>query len=83
MDRKPRKLNHGSFYERLSGIHLGERHYVECELDEYQRIQSRALQIGRLPEAISHMRFKTQLVTAVAAGRAGDIRYLVCIERTE
>jgi hypothetical protein len=78
-----KKPNSGSFNEWLSTFEHGERRYRECDVGEHQPIQARATMSKRFPESMQHMRFKSSLFTAIAAADPQNIRYLVCIERTE
>lgn len=84
LHRRKKAFVEGSTHDLLSKLAVGERMYVEATLDNYQAIQRRlAAPRSRRPEALRDHEFSTQLFTALAANKAGDIRYLVCVERTK
>ena len=66
----------------LTTMAVGERRYVETTLDDYAVLERRVnMPHSRRPEVLKDWVFSTQLFTAVSTKKAGDIRYLVCIER--
>lgn len=67
----------------LATFTLGERRYVETSLDDYARCM-RTLNTprSRRPPELDGREFTAALFTAVSASKAGDIRYLIAIERT-
>lgn len=72
----------GASYE-LSKLKVGERLYIETTLEKYGDTQrQRIVPRSRRPDAIKDWEFVSQLFTAVSNSKAGDIRYVVCIERT-
>lgn len=79
MSSKPHK---GSQVEWLAGFALFERRWINATLETY-KYQMSAVQanIARSPH-LKGLSFSVALYTAVSASRAGDIRYLICVERT-
>lgn len=73
----------GSLNDKLSKLEVGDRAYFETDLSRYSTLQRSVSAKSRYPEAMRGMEFSTQLFTAVSAARAGDIRYLVCVERVK
>ena len=66
----------------LASIEVGQRHYIETVLDKYAQVMRTVnTPKSRRPKDLKDMEFSTSLFTAVGS-KAGDIRYLVCIERT-
>ena len=66
-----------------SMMEVGHRDYIETDLHNYAQIMRTVnTPKSRRPEALAGKEFTTQLFTAVGS-KAGDIRYLVCIERTK
>jgi hypothetical protein len=63
---------------------VGERHYIETTLEQYPNTMRTAnTPYSRRPDILKDRRFTTTLFTAVSASKAGDVRYLVCLERVE
>jgi len=62
---------------------VGERCFIETELDRYKWLQRFATLKSRRPKVMAGMEFTSTLYTAVATGRLGQISYLVCFERTK
>jgi hypothetical protein len=79
VESKAKSWNHW-----LTTFAIGERRYVETTLKTYPA-QMRTMNAprSRRPESISGWEFTSILLTAVATGNAGDIRYLICVERTK
>lgn len=73
----------GSVNHVLSGLQVGMRIYAETTYLEAANTMRRLNPpTSRRP---AHMRlwvFRTELLTAVCAGNAADVRYLVCVTRT-
>lgn len=77
-------MHTGSWNEWLSTFEIGERRYVETTIDAFPRDMSTInTPPSRRPASMRDWRFAASLFTAVGAGKAGDIRYLICVERTE
>lgn len=77
------RANKGSWNEILEQLEIGGRHYTEVELSNYKSMQ-RIINTptNRRPKSLAGKTFSTQLLTAVSASKAGDVRYLICLERT-
>jgi hypothetical protein len=76
--------NAGSWNSWLSTFDVGERRYVETTLATYPRdMHNVNTPRSRRPVSMSGMSFSAALLTAVSARTAGDVRYLLCVERTE
>ena len=72
----------GSANDVLSGLPVGVRMYVETTYDDApnaMRLFNPAK--GCRPVSLRDALFKTELLTAVCAGNARDVRYLVCVTR--
>ena len=80
--RKSRAPGKGSVHEKLARLDVGELHWFETTLADYAVLQ-RSVRVTntRRPLATRGMEFTSKLFTAVGAGSASDIRYLVCAER--
>lgn len=77
-------LRKNSRNARLVELEVGERFYVECTLETYATTMRTAnTPRTRRPAELQGREFTASLFTAVSNSKAGDIRYLVCIERTE
>lgn len=77
------KPHQGSWLDFLSKFEPNERYYLEVAFDDYRKTMSMIQSsLTRRPIAMQCMRFSTSLLTAVSASKAGDVRYLICIERT-
>lgn len=64
-----------------SMLEVGHREYIETTLESYQNtMRTVNTPKSRRPKELAGMEFTTTLMTAVGA-KAGDIRYLVCVER--
>lgn len=73
-----------SLQHSLSTLEVGERWYIETELENYRYLQSRlSLPMSRRADIMKTREFQMQLFTAVSNRKAGDVRYLVCVERTK
>lgn len=67
----------------LEGINVGGREYVEVTLENYAQVMRTAnTPKSRRPTVLSGKEFTSSFLTAVGT-KAGDVRYLVCIERTK
>jgi hypothetical protein len=63
-------------------LEVGHRDYIETDLESYAHFMRTVnTPKSRRPEELAGKEFTTKLFTAVGSN-AGDIRYLVCIERT-
>lgn len=79
---KRNKPNKGSRNEWLSTFAVGERRYVETDLQSYPNVmRTFNTPKSRRRGVVEAMVFSTSLFTAVSAAKAGDIRYIVCVER--
>lgn len=66
----------------LLDLEVGQRAYVETTLDTYNRLMHRLNPtMSRRPAALQSREFVTNLFTAISNSKAGDVRYLVCVER--
>lgn len=66
----------------LMQLEVGERRYIETDLAAYNRIMHRLNPpASRRSKGMEGKEFVTNLFTAVSNSKAGDIRYLVCVER--
>ncbi len=74
-------LHKGSWNDRLASMTVGDVCYFPTNLEWYAN-DMRSVTSPRRPEAMNGMKFKSQLFTAVSASKAGDIRYLIAVERT-
>lgn len=73
----------GSHNEWLSTFEVGERRYVETTLARYAHtMRTVVAPRSRRPDFMSGMEFSSSLYTAISAAEAGDIRFLICVERT-
>lgn len=64
-----------------SMLEVGQREYIETTLDKYAHVMRTVnTPKSRRPKEMTDMEFNTTLLTAVGPN-AGDIRYLVCVER--
>jgi hypothetical protein len=67
----------------LKNLDIGDRHYVETPLEAYADLMRRLNPAqSRRSSCIKDMKFTCTFYTAVGT-RAGDVRYLVCVERLE
>lgn len=67
----------------LATFEIGERRYVETSLADYaQCMRTMNTPRSRRPAVLDGREFTTNLFTAVSASTAGDIRYLIAVERT-
>jgi hypothetical protein len=74
------KISWNTFLASMQEI--GYRNYIETDLDNYANVMRTVnTPKSRRPKELAGKEFTTQLFTAVGS-KAGDIRYLVCIERT-
>lgn len=75
-------MHKGSRNNLLSELSVGEKRYIETTLAGYAS-DMRAINTpkSRRPQSLSGREFKTSLFTAISAGKTGDVRYLVCVER--
>lgn len=64
-----------------SMLEVGHREYIETTLNTYAHVMRTVnTPKSRRPKEMAGMEFTTTLLTAVGSN-AGDIRYLVCVER--
>jgi hypothetical protein len=74
----------GSNNAWLSSFAVGEVRYVETDLAHYPSdMRTINTPLSRRPASMEGMRFTASLFTAVSAKVAGDIRYLIAVERIE
>lgn len=81
---KPGTTREGSAQHRLATMGVGDVHWIETSLERWNhdmRVISvpRTRRLGVAPGA----EFTTRLYTAVGASSAGDIHYLIRLERTK
>lgn len=68
----------------MKRMRVGDRHYIESTPEAYAAAQRNVGSLlSRKPDDLGGREYRTGLFTAVAAGRAADVRYLVCVERTK
>lgn len=66
-----------------SMLEVGHRDYIETTLNDYAQVMRTVnTPKSRRPKELAGKEFTTTLLTAVGT-KAGDVRYLVCIERTK
>lgn len=66
---------------KLAALEVGDYFYVECALEDYANMQHNLVPIkARRPKEMQDFGLTTRLYTAVGS-RAGDVRYLVKVER--
>jgi hypothetical protein len=79
-----RGTNAGSRNAWLESFDICERRYIETTLEGYAAdMRGYNTPLTRRPDSLAGHVFTCALITGVANGKAGDIRYLVCIERTQ
>jgi hypothetical protein len=66
----------------MSMQEVGHRDYFETTLETYPAMM-RTINTpkSRRPKEMHHMEFTTSLFTCIGS-KAGDVRYLICVERT-
>lgn len=65
----------------LSSLTVGGRYYTDTTLDGYpQLMRTISTSKHRRPKQMEGMEFTCSFLTAVGT-KAGDVRYLVCVER--
>lgn len=68
----------------LSSFGIGEIRYVETNIDKYPNdMRTINTPKSRRPDSMQGMEFITTLFTAVSASKAGDVRYLIAVERVK
>jgi hypothetical protein len=68
---------------RLAALEVGERLYRETTIDRYAHdMRTGSVPRTRRPPALQGREFRATALTAVGAGRVGDVRLLICWERT-
>lgn len=77
-------MKSGSWNDWLSTFSARERRYVDTTLETYSS-DMRVINTpkSRRPMILAGMEFKTQLFTAICAGNAGDVRYILSVERVK
>lgn len=84
MSRNAGSMHAGSWNSFLATLDVGERRYIETTVDRYGAdMRTINTPASRRPEVLKGRKFSTCLFTAVSSSKAGDIRYLICIERTQ
>lgn len=68
--------------EKLSRLNVGGYLYEETTVENYPVVQRQYTYWRRFPMSMRSMRAETRVYTAVGT-TAGDIRYLVRVERTQ
>ena len=80
--RKPHKAHAGSRNAILAAMQVGDRRYVETTPEKYQAtMRLENTPNTRRPPELEGRKFRTTLYTAVGAGKVGNIKYVICIER--
>jgi hypothetical protein len=64
----------------LKRMRVTDRHYLETTLKSYASRQSA---VSHAAKELGGRKFSASLLTAIGVNRAGDVRYLICIERTK
>jgi hypothetical protein len=78
-----RSIRDGSLLGAMKRMRVGDRHYAESTIERYAALQRQVgTYVSRKDAGLGGRKFSTALFTAVSASRAGDVRHLVCIERT-
>lgn len=75
----------GGWNEWLCTFEIGEHRYCDTKLETYEDDRNRAMgQRGtqRSP-LVRDMKFSVNLLTAVGLTQKGDVRFLLCVTRTE
>ena len=74
----------GSRIAHLMAMEVGARWYVEVDDGEgYKRFQRGVgVDLARRPDVMKGWHFTTHVFTAVSSSKFGDVRYVVCVERT-
>lgn len=74
-------MHAGSHNAMLAALEVGGYIYFECTLDDYPNVQRNLVPIkSRRPKETQEFGLTTKLYTAIG-GSAGDVRYLVKVER--
>lgn len=76
------KPHYNSLNHKLMAMRHGDRIYVETTLAGFAGVQRGVSAKSRRPSSMAFMEFSCALFTAVSCSKAGDIRYLVAVERT-
>ncbi len=80
--RKKGTIVEGSVTHTLLKLGLGDRTYIETTLDGYDAKERQwNMPNSRRPDVLKGRVFRTSLFTAVSSRIAGDVRYLICVER--
>lgn len=75
-------IHKGSTTDTIQHMEVGDRLYFETTLAEYPQLQRRLnIPHTRRQPHMKDWMLRTSLFTAVSASVAGDVRYLVCLER--
>lgn len=83
MANKTGTLHKGSINHWLSSMEVGEVRWRATELEWYINDQRSICGVSsRRPERMREWKFSSSLFTAVAASSAGNIQYLLRVERT-
>lgn len=80
--RKKGSFNENGWPAKLAELEVGEHYYIDTTLEGYPA-KMRQLNVAhtRRPAILKDRVFATNLFTAVSNSKAGDVRYLICIER--
>ena len=74
--------NVGSWNYWLLSFECGERRYLETTLNNYAaKMRTVNTAKSRRPKCLEGREFSASLFTAISSSKAGDVRYLICIER--
>jgi hypothetical protein len=76
-------MHTNSWNRLLWSMEVGERRYFDTTAESYPNdMRTMNTPRSRRPEAMRDMEFTTSLFTAVSATRVGEVRLLICLERT-
>ncbi len=77
-------VHRGSYSAQLIDMEVGERRYRETSLERYGYDMRQAVVARtRRTKILRSREFVAGLYTAVSSSRAGDVRYLICVERVK
>jgi hypothetical protein len=78
-----RSARKGSRVDHLQQMQVGDVRWIETTLETHvQDMKNTIVPRTRRPEALKDREFKTRFYTAVGTA-AGDVRYLIRLERTQ
>ena len=74
--------NVGSLQSKLEPLAVGEALWIETTAEDYAIPMRQASTVSRFPIGMKDRRYTTQLFTAIATGKVGEVRVLLRVERT-